>query len=223
MKPDAPDSRDPSPAEADAAAPCADDGEGWLSALSDGQVEALAPACRLWRDDARSRQTWHAYHLIGDVLRSDELASPPSRDAAFLAGVRARLAAEPVLLVPLIAPRRRQRWMLPAAAVAGFAVVAGVLVVSRSGLPEVPAAGDSFAIASSPAGNGIRLVGNSVRRASQLLASDQAVGRDERYIRDVRLDEYLRAHQAARGAAAAAAPGDPLRRVEAIVPAGSER
>jgi hypothetical protein len=53
-----------------------------------------------WRDDARARETWHAYHLIGDVLRSEELAHAPARDEAFLAGLRQRLAAEPAILAP---------------------------------------------------------------------------------------------------------------------------
>jgi sigma-E factor negative regulatory protein RseA len=42
-------------------------------------------------------------------------------------------------------------------------------------------------------------------------------------IRNARLDEYLRAHQAARGGVAVAAPGGTLRRVEAVVPASTER
>ncbi len=44
----------------------------WLSALADGDVHALDGACGLWRDDAAARKTWHAYHLIGDVMRSEE-------------------------------------------------------------------------------------------------------------------------------------------------------
>ena len=49
----------------------ANDPRRWLSALADGQADAAEPACGLWRDDAAARQTWHAYHLIGDVLRSE--------------------------------------------------------------------------------------------------------------------------------------------------------
>ncbi|PXW97040.1 RseA-like anti sigma(E) protein [Sphaerotilus hippei] len=73
-----------------------------LSALMDGEVDAqiVARACRSWRQDAGQRTSWHAYHLIGDVLRSDELSSPPSRDEAFLQALRSRLAEEPVVLAP---------------------------------------------------------------------------------------------------------------------------
>jgi sigma-E factor negative regulatory protein RseA len=42
-------------------------------------------------------------------------------------------------------------------------------------------------------------------------------------VRDERLDEYLRAHQAARGGVAVAAPGAALRRVEMTVPATPSR
>lgn len=103
----------------------------WLSALVDGHGDADA-ACSRWRDDPALRRDWHAYHLIGDVMRSEDLATRPARDAAFLAGVRARLAAEPVVLAPT---RRRQAWMVPAAAAAGFAAVAGVMVVVRLSQP----------------------------------------------------------------------------------------
>jgi len=43
------------------------------------------------------------------------------------------------------------------------------------------------------------------------------------FIRDPRLDEYLRAHQSARGGVAAASPGGTLRHVDAVAPAGGQR
>ena len=63
-----------------------------LSALADGEGQALQAACSAWRDDEEARRAWHSYHLIGDVMRSEDLAARPGRDAAFLAGERARLA-----------------------------------------------------------------------------------------------------------------------------------
>lgn len=73
-----------------------------LSALVDGELdgEAATQACVHWRESAASRAAWHAYQLIGDVLRSDDLASDPVRDARFLAALRSRLADEPVVLAP---------------------------------------------------------------------------------------------------------------------------
>ena len=102
--------------------PRSDDPRACLSALADGDTQASDAACKLWRDDPEMRKTWHAYQLIGDVMRSEELARAAPRDAAFLAGVRERLAAEPVVLAPMpvvaTAPRR-QAWLLPVAAAAG--------------------------------------------------------------------------------------------------------
>ncbi len=188
-----------------------DDAPGaWLSALIDGEATAADRACGLWRDDEKSRRDWHAYHLIGDVLRSEELARPAKGDAAFLAGVRARLAAEPVVLapepVPVPAPvRRRQPWLMPAAAAAGFAVVAGVLVVSRLGQPDaLPGSADNTLALGQPA----------VRVAPQVASTTPVM-----MIRDPLLDEYLRAHRSIGASIAVAAPGGTLRRVELSIPA----
>jgi sigma-E factor negative regulatory protein RseA len=133
----------------------ADERRAHLSALADGEAPEVDPGCRWWREDAEARATWHAYHLIGDVMRSDDLAGKPARDARLLKAVRERLAAEPAIVAPSAAhvSRRRQRWTVPVAAAAGFAAVAGVVVVLRS-TPEgggaVVAAGPATAAA--PAG-----------------------------------------------------------------------
>jgi negative regulator of sigma E activity len=68
-----------------------------LSALMDGEADetAVAQLCAAWRDDPAARRAWHAWHLIGDVLRSDDLASQAPHDAALLASLRAALVAEP--------------------------------------------------------------------------------------------------------------------------------
>ena len=72
-----------------------------LSALVDGEVDAQSAAAlsEAWRQDPELRARWHGYQLIGDVLRSPELAGA-GRDAAFLAALRGRLAQEPVVLAP---------------------------------------------------------------------------------------------------------------------------
>jgi len=190
---------------ADTPQPPADEGRAWLSALADGDAQAADRACRLWRDDEAARRDWHAWHLIGDVMRSEELARPSVHDAAFLAGVRARLAAEPVVLAPepVAAPRRRQPWLLPAAAVAGFAVVASVLVVTRIGQPN----------ATPPAGSEIAL-----RSPADVQAPTRAV-----ILRSAELDQYVNAHRAVGGGLAVSAPGGVLRRVDIAVPVTPDR
>jgi sigma-E factor negative regulatory protein RseA len=210
--------------------PDGDEPGAWISALADGDARALDPACQHWRDDATARQTWHAYHLIGDVMRSEELATTPARDAAFLASLRQRLAQEPVVLAPApaaatkaaVAPRRRQPWLLPAAAAAGFALVASVMVVSRLG--SDPATAPAMAAAS---GAGLTAAAPQALAQSQLNlipAQTALVSDREGVLRDVRLEEYLRAHQATRGGTMVVAPGGTLRRVDVqVAPAGQAR
>ncbi len=73
-----------------------------LSALADGELDdaSVARVCARWRADAPAQATWHAYHLIGDVLRSEDLASAPGRDRSCLTRLRERLVNEPVVLAP---------------------------------------------------------------------------------------------------------------------------
>ena len=203
-----------------------------LSALADGESDAASAqrGCAAWRDDVEARRSWHAYQLIGDVLRSDELASTPARDAAFLTALRARLLQEPVVLAPApvaapvaaaVAPaaavprsrRLQQRWLAPAAVAAGFFAVAGVLVVMRLGAPEA-AAPRVLAGGNAPTPNLTLATGPAV-------ASSSAEG--DEMLRDARLDAYLNAHQAARRGGAVALPGSTLRNVEVVIPVGREQ
>jgi len=193
-----------------------------LSSAMDGEREPLDEACRAWRDDPDARATWHAYHLIGDVMRSGELATPVARDAAFLTALRQKLADEPVILAPApvvtpaVAPARaRGGWRVPAAAAAGVAVVAGVLVVSRLSGPGAETGAPVMA-RSSESPQGVLRVSNGAVAAPSTVVSGAV-------IRDPRLDEYLRAHQSARGGFAATVPGSSLRQVDAQISGGVPR
>jgi sigma-E factor negative regulatory protein RseA len=179
----------------------------WLSAAADGDAEALGQACRAFREgDRRARADWHAYHLIGDVMRSSELATSPVRDDDFLATFRERLAAEPVVLAPAAA-RRSTRWTAPwvgpwrapaaaLASAAGVAVVAGVLVMSRSG-GEGPGA-SALPFAAAPTSPG----------ATPMLVRDGV-------IRDARIEEFMRLHQGSAGGLSL--PRADVRQVDVIV------
>ena len=73
-----------------------------LSALMDGELEgeALAEALRLAHGE-ESQATWELYHLVGDVLRSPELAAHAS--SPLLGRLREQLAQEPAAArVPLV-------------------------------------------------------------------------------------------------------------------------
>ena len=207
-----------------------------LSALADGELDAAdaAQACVAWRDDAALRLRWHTYQLIGDVLRSDDLASAPARDAAFLAALRQRLAAEPTVLAPqtfaaeiaqpgaqgagMRAARAgrsgRWSWMAPSAVAAGFVLVAGALMVTRgplSGTEKV----DGVAVAKS---------GGALPATAPALAPNdikvvqRGLGGTGKVVRDPRLDRYLAAHQQFAGASPLGVPSGFLRNATAEAP-----
>ncbi|MBS0444590.1 MAG: sigma-E factor negative regulatory protein [Proteobacteria bacterium] len=197
-----------------------------LSALADGELDApaTAEACAAWRDDASLRISWHRYQLIGDVLRSDDLVSDGVRDAAFLAGLRARLAAEPVVLAPQmpvdafdeparnaangVAVRRRSAWRAPAAVAAGFFVVAGALLLLRD---PAPLPGDA------PVGGGLRPTAAPVPVAAISFGPQIVTGSG--VVRDPRLDRYLAAHKEFAGNSALGLSPMYLRSASVEVPA----
>ncbi|MEO8081767.1 MAG: sigma-E factor negative regulatory protein [Caldimonas sp.] len=202
-----------------------------LSALADGELDgaACAATCEGWRG-ADTRRTWHVYHLIGDVLRSDDLASTVRGDAAFLAAVRARLADEPVVLAPapMVAPasarRRRSSWMLSSAVAAGFLLVIGAFTFSRQAAPppgtrDVAIARNDAAVP--PAVSIPPLVAPLAQTVSlsDTEETGPAVVADLKMIRDARLDRYLAAHKQFAGSSALGVPSTFLR--SATVESGS--
>lgn len=216
-----------------------------LSDLMDGAVDAgaAARACASWREDGQSRADWYAYHVIGDVLRSEDLAHRPQRDEAFLAALRTRLAAEPVVLAPqqapqielsepLVAPRRaangaaavggarrsfwRRAWAAPSAVAAGFMAVAGVVVVTR--VADVPGQAPAGAVIAGAQLPGVQPVSTSLVSPTQpAVAMPVASGR---LIRDARLDRYLAAHKQYGGSSVLAMPAVSVR---SAAPAGTDR
>lgn len=188
-----------------------------LSALMDGDPSAGDEACRAWRGDAAARADWHAYHLIGDLMRSDEHRADEARDARFLAAVRARLADEPVVLAPspaaapaasttaLTSARRARRWLAPTAVAAGFFVVAGALMVTRVSAPD--SAATTVATAVSPAAAVVPVV-----------AASQASVETATMVRSAELDRYLQAHRQYANGATQVAPGGAVRNAAATAP-----
>lgn len=193
-----------------------------MSAMADGELEArdVAGACGRWRVEAELQSAWHTYHLIGDVLRSEDLAVEPARERAFLAALRDRLSQEPVV----IAPQRAQgsatardrtgstgrdvqrdaavrRWPLVAssAVAAGFVAVAGTYAflrqsdvsASRSGPVEV-------ATVERPAPVAVPVVAQTPEPTGMV-------------VRDARLDAYLAAHKQFAGTSALGVPSTFLR------------
>lgn len=204
----------------------ADGAERW-SALVDGEIGAdeVRLACARWRSDDRARRDWHAYQLIGDVLRSEDLASAPGRDEAFLRKLRERLADEPVVLapepakLPMATGRALRRWRTGAAVAAGFVAVAGVLVAmqmpgrnaepSLAAAPVPPSPVVPVAVTTAPTG----------ATAIEPAAEQAVLVTDGKLIRDARLDRYLAAHQRFAGTSALGVPSAFLRSATAVEPA----
>lgn len=124
-----------------------------LSALADGEAPSqdVARACAAWRDQPEAKAAWHDYQMIGDVMRSEDLAQA-SASEAFLSKFREKLAQEPVVLAPVAAAQtasaqqlasagtqasavvrtlRRRAWAGPVSVAAGFVMVVGALMSSQ--------------------------------------------------------------------------------------------
>jgi sigma-E factor negative regulatory protein RseA len=192
-----------------------------LSALADGELDpsGVARACSRWRAGEASHATWHVYHLIGDVLRSEDLATAAERDHAGLASLRARLATEPVIVAPASiiqsggsateAGRSRRRtltWGAMSAVAAGFATVAGVLFVLRAPPGEADSQGQSLAARPGSLGPNSQAV--ALRPAEQ---EPLVLTADGKLVRDARLDRYLDAHKHFSGSSALGVPSSFLR------------
>lgn len=170
------------------------DDEEFVSALADGQLDAQAAqrGLRALAHDPQARERWHAYHLIGDVLRSPELAHhQPSTQ--FMQRLSQRLAQEPL---PGVAPagagrheaanEARFRWRLVAAvASVAMVAVAGWMAIGSAQAPW----GALLARAPAP-GVGMVLTGTETGPM----------------LRDPQLDELLAAHRQLGGATALQAP-----------------
>ncbi|WP_077034220.1 sigma-E factor negative regulatory protein [Pelomonas sp. KK5] len=110
-----------------------------LSDLADGrasaeQLQALSAA---WATNPALRRDWQSLHLIGDSLRSGELAGQAQPAEDLLAGLRRRIAQEPVPL----RPRGWQAWLAPLAVAASFVLVALAVPGLQSMLLRQPGAG----------------------------------------------------------------------------------
>jgi sigma-E factor negative regulatory protein RseA len=200
-----------------------DDMRRLLSAIADGEAGAaeVASGCRAWAADARLHERWHAYHLIGDVLRSEDLAHAPRHDQAFLERLRLRLDAEPAVLAPTPLPQsvapatsRRHGWRLPLAMAAGVTALAAVLVLAMA-----PTEDGAPSIARAP--QAVVPVAASVAQGPQEVAAVsvpalEPVPAGGRMVRDAQLDRYLRAHRDYAAALPGSLPGGAGRSISTV-------
>ncbi len=209
-----------------------------LSALLDGELQGreVERICSQWRTDAHSRDTWHAYSLIGDVMRCDDLAHSCASDEQFLRDFRQRMAAEPIVLAPRSASRPAtesapqgspavarpvRAWAWPAALTAGFVVVLGTVVGVQN--PAVnPDAASQVAISpmGQPSTSPINVSqGGDAALPSDVYPAGMELVFDGQVIRDPQLDRYLLAHKQFAGNSVLGQTSGLLRNATAEVPA----
>lgn len=192
-----------------------------LSALVDGELSGQELAQALdWAEDSEGLESWQLYHLIGDVLRSPDLAHHSQHD--LLSGLRGQMAQEPA-----------QPHLMPAPALQQ--VTAGLVTDGEAPVVALrdPAANASvfrwkvaasFAMATAVVAVGWNLAGQAGFQSGEHLASVQsqtsssspviAVASshtEEVMLRDPRLDALLATHQQYASRAALQAPADFLR------------
>ena len=188
-----------------------------LSALADGQLDSSASAasCAAFHRDPQLRADWHAWHLIGDVLRSEDLASDPRHDRALYAKIRSRLSAEPVVLAPAASTSdlsghaplergRRGRWTAAGAVAAGVVMVVGTFALVR---PDASPPAARIAQAEIPAATVVSAPGPAPAADVQPVA----IVAGSQLIRDAQLERYLEAHKQFAGTSALGVPSAFLR------------
>lgn len=196
-----------------------------VSALADGhlQGEAFAQAIEAVCADGEARAAWQALHVAGDVLRSGSHAQCTDT-SAFLSRFQQRLAAEPVVLAPVVIPvaapvalpaqRRAEaanepvfRWKLVAGAASLMAVAAisWTLVGNGAAVQQAGPQVASVQQQQQPAVNSVLAAAavNSDLPATNTLTPTRVIvgnGNPQVMLRDPRLDQLLEAHQQAGGA-----------------------
>lgn len=184
-----------------------------LSAMVDGELHGQeleqALACA---ESAEGCASWELYHLVGDVLRSPDLAHHSQHD--LLTGLRVQLAQEPALQLqpsqlqqvaagmeqakaPVVALRDPAanssvfRWKVAAS----FATVAAVAALGWNLVVTTPVAGQGAQMASAPSLN-----------APVAVATENGT-----VLRDPHLDALLANHQQYASRASLQTPADFLR------------
>lgn len=194
-----------------------------LSALVDGELqgEALeqALACA---EDAEGCASWQLYHLVGDVLRSPDLAHHSHHD--LLSGLRVQLAQEPVPIRAAMPAVQVASAQLEQVAPGLVAQQAGGAVALRD--PAANAAVFRWKVAASfatvaavaaiswhlmvPAGTTGPQLAQSAHPTGSVVAVN-ADGGQGVILRDPRLDALMANHQQYASRAALQAPADFLR------------
>ncbi|HWK62441.1 MAG TPA: sigma-E factor negative regulatory protein [Eoetvoesiella sp.] len=111
----------------------------WLDGEGEIRTEDL--------DSPYGRQVWDTYHLIGDTLRSEDLAFKPSE--LFYARVSKAIDAEPTILAP-----HRHKSSIVRMGLSGIAVAAAVVTVVWVAMPY-------FSSGEQPAGSQVQIMASA--------------------------------------------------------------
>lgn len=179
-----------------------------LSALADGALEGAELAEAL-NGAARSEDalaTWEVYHLVGDVLRSSELAQPGDSD--LLARLRVQIAQEPrrpavpeappLVVAPIPAVQRRDAPEAANAALWRWRMVAGVASVAALVMGSWTVMGGLGSAEPTLGGGAVMASGSAAPSATPVATADVRVagqGAAPLMLRDPRLDELVAAQR----------------------------
>lgn len=192
-----------------------------ISALADGQLrgEEFASAVALTGSTDDARATWHAYHLVGDVLRDGE-TGPLGQEGAFMQRLQKRLAQEHKRMSPVTAHPAKMleptlkkgdlsyqpelqsandavfRWKM----VAGLASLAAVTVIGWQAVSGLAIQNDSTTLAQA-----------QVNQSTVAVLQPMADAEPQVMLRDPQLDALLAAHRQFGGASALQMPAGFLR------------
>ena len=170
-----------------------------LSAFVDGELfDGEHPNTILAALDHDDRAAWSCYHLIGDALRSDDLAVSPATSSAFLSGFAARFESEAHVLAPAAIPASATRRLLSLRrrVIPAFAVAAAAATLTWIVMPQLQGVNTGAGVTqvASVASHSDPM--QRVAMASMPVAiTAQANVPDGNIIRDANLDQYLEAHQ----------------------------
>jgi sigma-E factor negative regulatory protein RseA len=169
-----------------------------LSALIDGEWSGQEPDAFIAALDREDRAAWSNYHLIGDALRSDDLALNAVASRAFMSGFAARFESEAHIVAPSASRGRGfagLRNPLGLRLVPAFAVAAAAATLTWIVVPQLQGVNTGVQgvsqVASVSSGDPLR----RVAMASMPVATAQPAVQDANIIRDASLDQYLEAHQ----------------------------
>ena len=109
-----------------------------ISVLLDGEMDRAeaAAAIAALSADAALRRHWHEWHVVGDALRSHEVAASDSK--GFCVRLAAIIAAEPTVLAPRVLQTSSglRRYWMPSLAVAASAAAVAFIAVPLLRAPE---------------------------------------------------------------------------------------